>query len=184
MPLTAAGVVNRPASLDDLVRAARAGESAGIAGLYERYAPALRRTVYGLTGSAADADDVVHDVFVGLPEALRRYEERGNFGGWLARVAVRTTLMRERGTRRRREVAIDDTDLVASGAPTDAAAEHADVHRAILALPDALRTVLVLKQVEGYSHDEIAALLGITPGASRVRLTRALDALRRTLGMS
>lgn len=187
MPLTLAPPSD---DLDALIRLARAGEAAGIAGLYRRYAEALYRTAYRLAGSAADAEDVVHDVFVGLPEALRRYEERGGaFAAWLRRVAVRRTLMRARGERRRREVALDDAfdaGSVSGGAPADAAAETADVqravHAAVRALPDGLREVLVLRQFEGYSHDEIAALLGISVGASRVRLTRALEALRRALG--
>src|SRR5688500_14931734 len=96
-----------PRPLDELVRSARAGESAGIGELYDRYAGPLFRTAYRLTGSAADAEDVVHDVFVGLPEALRRYEERGSFSAWLTRVTVRTTLMRARSGRRRRETSLD-----------------------------------------------------------------------------
>jgi len=170
-----------PRPLDELVRSARAGESAGIGELYDRYAGSLFRTAYRLTGSAADAEDVVHDVFAGLPEALRRYEERGSFAGWLTRVTVRTTLMRARSGRRRREAPLDDALTAASPARADAGAEYEDLHRAVLALPDGLREVFVLKQVEGYSHDEIAALLDITAGASRVRLTRALEALRGAL---
>jgi RNA polymerase sigma-70 factor, ECF subfamily len=184
VPLTLASPLD---DLDALIRSARAGEAAGIAGLYERYAAALYRTAYRLAGSAADAEDVVHDVFVGLPEALRRYEERGGgFAAWLRRVTVRRTLMRARGESRRREVALEDAGSVDGGAPADAATEAADVHRAVheavRALPDGLREVLVLRQFEGYTHDEIAALLGISVGASRVRLSRALDALRRSLG--
>ena len=183
MPSLSAAV-KRPVSVDDLVRSARAGDPAAIAGIYERYAAALYRSAYRLTGSAADAEDVVHDVFVGLPEALRRYEERGTFGAWLGRVVVRLALMRARGQRRRREVALDDVPPASPSfaAPPDAGVDAADLHRAVLALPDGLREVLVLKQFEGYAHDEIAALLGITPGASRVRLARALESLRRALG--
>ena len=176
---------NPVADLDELIRSARAGEAAGVGGLYERYAAALYRTAYRLSGSGADAEDVVHDVFVGLPEALRRYENRGSFDAWLTRVTVRRTLMRARGERRRREVALDDACpealLVHPVARTEAADVRRAVHIAVIALPVGLREVFVLRQFEGYTHEEIASLLGITPGASRVRLTRALVALRHAL---
>jgi len=165
---------------DELVKSARAGEHSGIAGLYDRYAAALFRTAYRLTGSAADAEDVVHDVFVGLPEALRRYEERGRLDAWLTRVTVRVALMSARRTKRRYEAPLKEAAAVCDEC-SDASAEHAELRRAVMSLPSALRDVLVLKQIEGYSHEEIGALLGITSGASRVRLARAIDRLRRML---
>jgi RNA polymerase sigma-70 factor (ECF subfamily) len=170
------------ASVEDLVRAARAGDPDGIAGLYDRYAPSLYRVALRLSGSAADAEDVVHDVFVGLPEALRRYEEHGSLHAWLSRVTARTMLMRARSGRRRREEPLDDAAGASSPLRADARADASDAERAVCALPDGLRAVFVLRQIEGYAHDEIAALLGISVGASRVRLARALDALRRALG--
>jgi len=163
----------------DLVRAVRAGDVVALGAIYDAYAPALHRVAFRLTGSAADAEDVVHDLFVGLPEALARYEERGQLGPWLARAAVRLCLMRMRGDRRRREAPLADAHAVAARA--EVAATGGDLARAVGALPAGLRTVFVLKVVEGYAHDEVAAALGITPGASRVRLARALAALREAL---
>jgi RNA polymerase sigma factor (sigma-70 family) len=77
-----------------------------------------------------------------------------------------------------------DVELAAGlpAAPHDAAAgARADLQRAVAGLPDSLRAVFVLKEVEGYTHAEIGALLGITPGASEVRLCRALRRLRERL---
>ena len=173
--------ISSPLTLEELVRSARAGEPAGLGGLYDRYAARLFRTAYRLGGSVADAEDVVHDLFVGLPEALSRYDERGSFEAWLTRVAVRLALMRQRGDRRRSAAPLEAAATVSGRERTDASLEYAELERAIMALPDGLRTVFVLKQVEGYSHDEIGAFLGIRPGASRVRLARAVVALRRSL---
>jgi RNA polymerase sigma-70 factor, ECF subfamily len=160
------------------VEGARAGSSDALAALYRNHAAALYRLAYRLTGTRQDAEDVVHDVFVGLPEALHRYEEHGNFAAWLKRVTVRVALMRLRSRQRRREVALDATrPEQASPAPTDRIALDA----ALNALPDPLRVVLILKEIEGYSHAEIGALLGISAVASRVRLNRALKRLRRAL---
>jgi len=139
---------------------------------------ALFRLAYRLVGAREDAEDVVHDVFVGLPEALGRYEERGSFGGWLKRVTARVALMRLRSGKRRREVGLDSA---AERAEPPETAERDGLQAAVDTLPDHLRAVLVLKEIEGYAHAEIAELLGITEGASRVRLTRALKRLRDEL---
>jgi RNA polymerase sigma-70 factor (ECF subfamily) len=172
---------HNPQTLQEEIRSARAGDAAGLAGLYHRYATTIFRTAYRLCGSPADAEDIVHDVFVGLPEALRRYDERGSFDAWMRRVTVRVALMRARAERRRREDPLEVAVSSAAGPQTDATTEYAETLRAVAALPERQRTVFVLKQLEGFSHDEIGVLLGISAGASRVRLARALKTLRRSL---
>jgi RNA polymerase sigma-70 factor (ECF subfamily) len=168
-------------TLDDLIRSARAGEAVGLGELYDRYSTGVFRTAYRISGSVADAEDIVHDLFVGLPEALKRYEEQGNLAAWLTRMTVRYALMRVRSDRRRRVGPLEDAAALASTERTDARVELTELQRSVMELPDALRVVFMLKQVEGYSHDEIGTMLGISAGASRVRLTRALEALRRSL---
>ena len=164
-----------PASL---IAEARAGSPDALSALYLEHGAALFRLAYRLVGAREDAEDVVHDVFVGLPEALRRYEERGSFAAWLKRVTARVALMRLRSGKRRREVALDK----AVGQVQPPATSGGDgLAAAVDTLPDHLRAVLVLKEIEGYSHSEVGELLGISVGASRVRLNRAMRRLRRTL---
>ncbi len=160
------------------IEAARAGSPDALAALYQDHGAALYRLAYRLTGTREDAEDVVHDVFVGLPEALRRYEERGSLEAWLKRVTARVALMRLRRRKRLREVLLRDAaPATESPSPADGVA----LQTAVNALPDRLRIVLVLKEIEGYSHAEIGQLVGITEGASRARLARALKHLRRAL---
>jgi len=128
-----------------------------------------------------DAEDVVHDLFVGLPESIHKYHERGSLQGWLKRVVVRLALMRLRTTRRRREVVLEEEVSTPSTAQTMDDGVSWDVQRAMESLPDDLRAVLVLRQAEQFTHREIAGLLGITPGASRVRLSRAVKLLKTAL---
>ena len=165
---------------DDLASAVRDGEGAALAALYHRYARDLMAVAYRLLMSRADAEDVLHDVFVGLPEALRRYEPRGTLKGWLKRVTVRVALTRLRRARARREVTLDDAPTVAGrfGEVSDTIA----LADALASLPPPLRAVVVLKEIEGYSHEEIGELLGISRGASEVRLHRAMRRLRARLG--
>jgi len=173
-PMSAAASEGSGAWIDG----ARTGDPEALASLYRTHGAALYRLAYRLTGTRQDAEDVVHDVFVGLPEALGRYHERGSFAGWLKRVTARVALMRLRARDRRREVAIEAT-LPTTESPPDSASVA--LRAAVDALPDTLRAVLVLKEVEGYSHAEVGELLGISTGASRVRLNRAMRLLRKTL---
>ena len=167
----AAGVVSR----------AREGDADALAFLYERYGRTLMALAFRLTSSRVDAEDVLHDVFLGLPEALRQYDERGALESWLKRVTARVALSCVRSRVRAREVVLDDRFSTPSDG-TDRLADLAVVEHAIGALPDTLRVVFVLREVEGYSHAEIAELLDITTNTSEVRLHRAIKSLRRTLG--
>lgn len=161
-----------------LIEAVRTGSPEALASLYREHGPALYRLAYRLTGTREDAEDVVHDVFVGLPEALANYEERGKFTSWLKRVAARTALLRLRSLQRRCEVSLNVADQ-RPRPPADA--NVIALQDAVNSLPDSLRVVIVLKEVEGYSHGEVAELLGISVGASRVRAARALARLRKAL---
>ena len=157
----------------DLIARVRAGDNDALGELYARTGGSLASLARRLTGTREDAEDVLHDVFLGLPEALQHYHERGQLEAWLRRVTARVALMRIRSTRRRREVDVP-LDIEARGTSEDSLAlEHA-----VDALPDGLRVVLVLKMIEGYSHAEIAELLEISPRASEQRLYRAIQMLR------
>jgi RNA polymerase sigma-70 factor (ECF subfamily) len=167
-----------------LVERLRTGDSQALDHLFHRHATSLLGVAYRLTGSSADAEDVVQDLFVGLPLALRRYVEQGSFAGWLRTVTARLALDRIRRREGRREVALDLAVERAARGAGDAGAMEArwELEEALAALPDALRVVLVLKEVEGYSHAEIGRMLGIRTGTSEVRLHRAIRTLRRVLG--
>lgn len=159
----------------------RRGDEDALRDLYLAHGTRLYRAAFRVSGSAQDAEDAVHDLFVGLPDLLRTYEERGRMAAWLKRTVVRLVLMRLRRDRRLVDVPIED--LADRGATrTQRPSELIDLERAMASIPHPLRTVLVLKMLEGYSHAEIADLLGISRAASRVRLARALTHLRNSLG--
>jgi len=172
-------LVSDPPTQRDLLDRTAAGDADALAELYRRHGAAVHAVAYRLTASAADADDVLQDVFVGLPEALRRYDGHGSFGGWIRRVAARAALMRMRRSTRRGEVALEDD--ASAAAPADPAA-RVDIERALAALAPGLRAVFVLREVEGYSHAEIAGIMGLRAGTSEVRLHRARQRLRELLG--
>ncbi|MEJ2215320.1 MAG: sigma-70 family RNA polymerase sigma factor [Gemmatimonadota bacterium] len=164
-----------------LVEQARAGAPQALAALYETYGRRLFGVAYRVTRSREDAADVVQDVFVGLPEALRNYEEHGSLDWWLARVTMLTALLTERRRKRMKEVhamASQDTRMVAR---PQAVVDRISLDNALEQVPAEFRTVFLLKEVDGYSHAEIAELLGITRGASQMRLYRARQMLIKLL---
>ena len=168
--------LSRTPSISLLVTRIRAGQTDAMGELYERVGSELGALAQRLTGSRPDAEDVVHDVFLGLPEALKHYDERGQFDAWLRRVTARVALTRVRSRNRLHERGLG-AEL--HHAPTAVSLDDkVALATAIDALPDSLRVIVVLKMIEGYSHEEIAALVGITPRASEQRLHRAVKALR------
>lgn len=153
------------------------GDIDALSGLYQLHAMELLRLAQRLTGSQQDAEDVIQDLFIGLPDAIERYREQGLLRAWLRRITIRLALMRLRTRRLRREETIDAHDpAMRSDALGDAA-----VRDALATLPPDDRAIVILKVVEGYDHREIAELLGIRRGASEVRLHRALARLRQLL---
>ena len=164
-----------------LLQHLREGQPAALATLYREHAADLLRLAYRILGSRADAEDVLHDLFVGLPELLRRYEERGQLGPWLRAVTARHALMKLRRERRRQTSLATGNLTLERPALVETPWDHLDLVRAIDALPETLRVVFVLKQLEGYTHAEIADLVAISPEASRVRHLRALRRLRHLL---
>lgn len=164
----------------DLAALARTGDPAAIDLLFARHATSVLRIAYRLLNSLEDAEDVTQEVFVGLPRALRHYSERGRFDPWLRRLAARAALARLRQMKRRRESQLEGD--FAGGTTTSSVVERLTLEQAISSLPVDLRTVLVLRKVVGYTHAEIASLLGIRRGTSEVRLHRAIRALRAVLG--
>jgi RNA polymerase sigma-70 factor, ECF subfamily len=164
----------------DLLSAARDGSLDALGELYRRHSVLVHSAAWRLLGSREDAEDVLQDVFVGLPRALRSYREQGRFEAWLKRLAVRMALMRLRAQRRKREEPLESVEERSSREPQHPV-DRIAARRAVARLPDPLRTVFILREVEGYSHAEIAALLDITAINSATRLSRAWTMLRREI---
>jgi RNA polymerase sigma-70 factor (ECF subfamily) len=165
----------------DVIAAARSGSLEAVGELYRRHADVVHALAYRMLASSDDAADVLQDVFVGLPRALRSYTEQGRFESWLKQVTVRTCLMRQRSQRRKRERPLEGAAVEARAATTSHPLDRLAVQRALAALPDSLRAVFALREIEGYTHAEIAALLGISEGNSATRLARAWSQLRKEL---
>ncbi|MGH7542134.1 MAG: RNA polymerase sigma factor [Gemmatimonadota bacterium] len=164
-----------------LVRALEAKSPDALGEAYRRYGRAVYGVAHRLTGSRSDAQDVLHDLFVGLPDAVRSFERRGSFEGWLKRIAARMALARTRAQARRAGIPLHSVGVPPGRPETDGTLDRVTLEKALLTLSPSLREVFLLREVEGFTHREVASLLGIEEGASKVRLHRAKRALRDKL---
>lgn len=161
-----------------LAEKASAGDRAALRALYEEHSELVFQVAYRLTDSAPDARDVLQNVFARLPDALKGFDQRSSLATWLRVIATREALQLVRWRERRRETPIGDE---VSSRPPDVL-ETIALERALGGLSEKLREVIILKEIEGYSHKEIGEFLDITPSASMARLSRARASLRAALG--
>ena len=149
--------------------------------LYRRHSPRLYLLVLRLLGGAeADAEDVVQETWLKATERLNTFRWEASFGSWLSAIGLNVAreLIRRRG--KREEQWSEETEI--AGAVPREKVDPLDLERAIRGLPQGYRTVLLLHDVEGYRHEEIAEKLGITAGTSKSQLFHARRAMRAALG--
>lgn len=165
-----------------LAEAAREGSRRALRRIYDRYADEMYRLAVRVTFEEEQARDVVQDLFVGLPEALDGYEERGRFDAWLRTITLNLARMSMR-SQRGGEIGLRDVPQQEASQEDrpDRVVDRELLRDAIRDLSPALRTVFVLREMEEHSHDEIGEMLGVSPGTSRVRLHRAKKELRDAL---
>lgn len=154
-------------------------DEAAFDALYDRHAPRLYGLVLRLTGDEVEAAEVVQDTWSRAIPKLESFRWESSLGTWLGAIAV--NCWREQRRRQGRETEWGPSLEEAVPAPPQRPGAGIDVTRALDALPTGYRTVLVLFGVYGYSHAEIATLLGISTGTSKSQLSRARRALRQAL---
>lgn len=172
-----------PAELDrGLVAAILArGDEAAFRRLYRRHTPRLNQLVLRLLGgSTHDAEDVVQETWMRAVDGLAAFRWEARFETWLTGIGLNLCRSRLRRSHARREDPIDDADPPAANPPAPSGT-RIDLERAIALLPDGYRAVLVLHDVEGWTHAEIAAALEVTEGTSKSQLHHARRHVRRTL---
>ena len=169
------------------VERARGGDAEAFRLLVEQHSRPIFKVAYRMTGNEHDADDVVQETFLRAYRQLGRFEERANFGTWLHRIAVNEVLTHERnhGTRAESdEEAVEDAQAVPMEVQRGYdAGEVMDVERALATLPPGSRHVVVLQTVYGYSHEEVAEMLGIAVGTCKAQLHRGRRLLRERMGL-
>lgn len=169
---------NGAVQIDDAVRRAQAGDVAAFEAMYRTHSPAIYALCRRMTNDENDARELVQDSFIRAWERLPSFRGESAIATWLHRVAVNVVLNRLRSDNRRTLVPLSD-DLPApraAGSPVGAD-DRIDIDAAVARLPAGARTVFVLHDLCGYSHDEIAEMTGIAAGTARAQLWRARRAL-------
>jgi RNA polymerase sigma-70 factor (ECF subfamily) len=160
---------------------AAAGDAHAFARLYRDHAGRIHSLARRMAGDH-DADELTQDVFVRAWEKLRTFRGDSAFGTWLHRLAVNLILARRQSSATRRARNAGDEALEWTPARSAQPELAMDFETAIQRLPDGARQVFVLFDVEGYRHEEIAEMLGVSVGTSKSQLHRARMLLREHLG--
>ncbi len=167
----------------ELVARARAGEPAAERALYEAHVDRVYRLVYRMAGDDDLARDFTQDTFVRAFERLHEFRGEARFSTWLHPIAVTVALngLRKVKRLRHREVELDEGLEVAGSARTAEPDLKRRLAAAIEALPEGYRTVFLMHDVEGYTHEEIGTAVGVETGTSKAQLSRARAKLRAAL---
>ncbi|HEX2078771.1 MAG TPA: sigma-70 family RNA polymerase sigma factor [Longimicrobium sp.] len=170
--------------MDDLqlIQQARQGDGGAVRELYQRHAGRVYAVVKRLAGhDDALAEDWAQEAWVRAIRALPTFRGDSRFTTWLHRIAVNSALHGRRSRVRKagREAPMDDSFSVRPAAENTVL--RLRLESAMERLPEGMRRVLVLHDVEGYTHEEIGQMLGVNPGTCKSQLFKARARMRRLL---
>ena len=174
----------RDMDTEDLtIRRAIEGDETALRSLWSRHAPHIDMVVRRLVGFDPDlAEDIAQEVWIQIFRALPSYRGDSQFSTWAHRIAVNRTLNALRRTKRLAAIEVGvEEDTASVEMDTQSSFIAASIETAAAKLSPGARTVFVLHDVEGYTHEEIAQELGITAGGSKSQLFKARAKLRKLL---
>ncbi|MBN1453743.1 MAG: sigma-70 family RNA polymerase sigma factor [Anaerolineales bacterium] len=169
----------------ELVTRAQEGDRNAFSELVHTHAQGVLNVVYRMCGDIQIAEDAAQETFIQAWVRLQSYRPQASFRNWLYRIAVNTAIDMLRKEKRILPGAVEDLNLTDSGPGPETLVTNFErtemVQEAVLALPDASRAVLVLREYEGLSYQEIAEALDIPVGTVMSRLNYARKLLREKL---
>ncbi len=165
----------------ELIRRACLGDALAVRDLYDRYAPRVYAVVRRIAGDDDLAQDYAQEAWIRAVRALPTFRGDSRFSTWLHRIAVNAALqaVRKAETRNRRQAPMPEAVPVAPRIGDALLGER--LERALDRLPVGMRQVLILHDVEGYTHEEIGEVLGVTSGTSKSQLFKARAKMRAML---
>jgi RNA polymerase sigma-70 factor (ECF subfamily) len=159
-----------------------AGDRLAGRALYDTHAPRVYSLAYRLSGDAEKAREVTQDTFIRAFSRLSQFRGDAAFSTWLHRIVVSVVSnSRRTDVRFGREVTLDEAQSVAVTAPESDPDLKECIARAVERLSEAYRTTLIMHDIEGYTHAEIAEILGVPEGTSKSRLSAARAQMRLDL---
>jgi RNA polymerase sigma-70 factor, ECF subfamily len=165
------------------IERARQGDRAAQRALYEDHVDRVYRVAFRLAGDEDLARDFTQEAFVRAFQRLEEFRGDSAFSTWLHTIVVSVSLngLRKVKRLRTRETVLEDAEALGVSTRQVDPDLRDRLYRAIDALPQGYRTVFVLHDVEGYTHEEIGQMLGIQAGTSKAQLFRARGRLRESL---
>jgi len=167
----------------DLINRVRAGDNIAERALYDAHVDRVYRLAYRLAGDDALAQDFTQETFIRAFAKLDTFRGESALSTWLHAITTTVVLNGLRKVKRfhQREADLEAADGV-SGGPREAEPDlKARLRHAIDALPRGYRTVFVMHDIEGFTHEEIGVALGVETGTSKAQLSRARAKLRESL---
>lgn len=162
-------------------RVLQAGDETAFRALYRRHTPAVYQFVLRLTGgNQVEAEDVLQETWLRAAKGLGQFRWESAFRSWLTGIALNR--VRETARKKKRSLVEVEGEWEVPERLVDPG-HRIDLERALALLPPGFRTVLVLHDVEGFTHQEIGERLGITDGTSKSQLHGARKAMRRLLNV-
>jgi RNA polymerase sigma-70 factor (ECF subfamily) len=166
-----------------LLERARRGDPSAHRALYDTHVDRIYRLTFRLTGVEHLARELTQDTFVRAFARIEGFRGDAAFSSWLHSIAMSVTLneLRRRRRERARTVPLEDAaEVVGTTRPSDPVLRE-KLMQAVNELPEGCRTVFMMHDAEGYTHQEIAAALGVTEGTTKAQLSRARGKLRVAL---
>jgi RNA polymerase sigma-70 factor, ECF subfamily len=164
----------------ELVSRCRAGNTGAMRMLYEAHSKKVYAMALRLTGSVADAEDVVQDTFIRAFRFLESYRGDAALGTWLCRICINQCRDRYQKSARMSPDELAQDTLAAPQVSSDGLAKKT-LERALLRLPEGYREILVMHDVMEMEHEEIAQVLGVQVGTSKSQLHKARSKMRELL---
>ena len=164
-----------------LIRKASQGNEKAFEELYRIYADGVYTLALRMTGEIQAAEDITQEIFIRVWRKIETFRGKSAFRTWLYRLSM-NEILRRRGQLNRRPIPLPEKEIpVPEEDPAEKTAIRMDLQNAISGLPVRCRGVLILHELLGYNHREIAGIMKITPGTSKAHLHKAKNLLNREL---
>lgn len=184
-----------PVSDETLVKQAQGGDTSAFDSLMERYAGRIYALLYNMTSNKEDAEDLLQEVFLKAYQALPKFKGQSSFYTWIYRIGVNRAINFVKKRKRRGALSLDNIDLGLERDPALVNLASADtperrtnlteiqekLNKALQTLSDKHRAVVVMHDIEGMPHNDIADVMGCFPGTVRSRLYYARQQLQAEL---
>lgn len=174
-----------PTDDTELVKSVQKGDRAAFKSLYTLYAGRIYALTLRMISEKNAADDILQDIFIRAWEKIGTFKFKSSFYTWLHRLAVNVIIRKSQKLKKEAQkesnIEVEEISRKPGLKKTDSIENKIDCERALQNLPDQARKIFILYEMEGYTHEQIGKIAGISTGASKAHLSRARMLLKKEL---